>query len=391
MNYRFAAKIVAFFLATISAARADALSTITIMAVDPDASEVGPKSATIYIARNDGDFSKSVVVPLQISGTATAGADYVALTTPVTFGPNVPLVALKVTPVKDALKEGDETVVIALVAKPGAYLIGDDKSATVTIADAGGGAAPGASTTPTAQLPPGDRTGTLSVTITFDGTGAWKHPKNGAFSNLKFHRELAYTIPLRAVYGAGAGVAEIDRKYPVNPMAPDFKRYLSAHPRDALAAAGTPCGKGTVAIKDASSGMEVGDPGQPPLVPFTQTIKGGGSYPSGDRSVPERNLCESYAILDNQRHVLHLRLDGSDTMVKVTNVHNGHAMPPYNLRLQGDAADVKAKFTLLDLPIPANALNAEGSKAFDKASTIGGPMNSTFPLTATVKWKLELK
>jgi hypothetical protein len=162
-------------------------------------------------------------------------------------------------------------------------------------------------------------------------------------------------------------------------------------PRDLLAVAGTPCGTGTVTIADESSGMEVGDPGQPPLVPFTQTVKGGGKYPSGDRTVPERNLCETYAVVDNQRHVLHLRVDGSDTFVKVTNVHNGHAMPPYNLRLQGDAADAKAKLTFLDLPVQANALSAEGSKVIANASAMSGPMNSTFPLTATVKWKLQLK
>jgi hypothetical protein len=137
--------------------------------------------------------------------------------------------------------------------------------------------------------------------------------------------------------------------------------------------------------------MEVGDPGQPPLVPFTQTVKGGGKYPSGDRTVPERNLCETYAVIDNQRHVLHLSVDGSDTFVKVTNVHNGHVAPPYNLRLQGDAADAKAKLKFMDLPVSANALAAEGSKVIANASTMSGPMNSTFPLTATVKWKLQLK
>ena len=129
----------------------------------------------------------------------TAGADYVSPTSPVTFAPNVPLVTLKVMPIKDALKEGEETVTITLVAKSGTYLLGDEKNATATIADAGSASGPGApSTTPSMPpLPPADRTGTLSVTIAFDGRGSWKHPKNGAYSKLKFHRELTYTIPLR--------------------------------------------------------------------------------------------------------------------------------------------------------------------------------------------------
>ncbi|HTU68306.1 MAG TPA: hypothetical protein VMF52_20355 [Steroidobacteraceae bacterium] len=44
--------------AAVNLAHADALSTISIMAVDPAAPEAGPKAATIYVARNDGDFSK---------------------------------------------------------------------------------------------------------------------------------------------------------------------------------------------------------------------------------------------------------------------------------------------------------------------------------------------
>lgn len=372
-------------------ARADALSTITIYAVDPAASEAGPKAATLMIARNDGDLAKPLVVPLQIAGSATAGADYAPLPSTVTFAANVPLVTLKLTPIKDALTEGEETVTLTLVPKNGAYLLGDEKTATVTIEDAGGGSKPSPGLDPSSMLPPPDRTGTLNVTIAFDGKGTWKHPKNGAYSNLKFHREIVYTIPLRGTYGAGAGVAEIDRRYPVDPMHLDFKRYLVGQPRDALAPAGKFCGAGSIAIADESSGMEVGDPGQPPLVPFTQTVKGGGKYPSGDRTVPERNLCDTYALIDSQRHVLHLKLDGSDSFVKVTNVHNGHIAPPYNLKLQGDAADAKAKLTFFDLPIPANTLAVEGSKVIEGASMMSGPMNSTFPLTAAVKWKLQLK
>jgi len=376
-----------------SSAQADALSTISIMAIDPAASESGPKAATIFVARNDGDLAKPLVVALQVSGTATPGADYAPVTSPITFAANVPLVTIKITPVKDAIKEGEETVVLALVPKPGAYLLGDDRSATATIADAGSGAGADASAPKVPPPPPGvvTRDGTLGVTISFDGRGTWKHPTNGAYSNLRFHRELTYTVPLRAMQGPGAGEAEIDRRYPADPMNVNFKRFLSGHPRDLMAAAGTPCGTGTVTVLDESSGLEVGDPGQPPLVPFTQTVKGGGRYPSGDKTVPERNLCETYAIVDTQRHVLHLRLDGSDTFVKVTNLHNGHAAPPYNLRLQGDAADAKSQFTFLDLPFPANALSAEGSKSLVDVSTASGPMNSTFPLTATVRWKLRFQ
>ncbi len=248
----------------------------------------------------------------------------------------------------------------------------------MTIADAGGagtakGGASGGVVDPRTSLPPADRTGTLTVTISFDGTGTWKHPKNGAYSNLRYHRELSYSVPLRGTYGAGSGDAAIDRRDQAGGMNVDFKRYLAGRPRDAMGPAGTACGKGTIAIRDDSSGMEVGDPGQPPLVPFTQQIRGGGAYPSGDRTVPERDLCQTHGIFDNQRHVLHLSLDGADSYVKVTNTHNGPVMPPYNLRLQGDAADAKAKLDLRDVPVPAGATRASGSRVIENASTVGGP------------------
>src|SRR6185295_17155116 len=104
-------------LACVINAQADALSTITIMAIDPSASEAGPKAATLFVARNDGDLTKPLSVALQISGTATAGVDYVPLSSPISFAPNVPLVTLKVTPLKDAIKEGEETVVVTLQPK----------------------------------------------------------------------------------------------------------------------------------------------------------------------------------------------------------------------------------------------------------------------------------
>jgi hypothetical protein len=46
---------------------------------------------------------------------------------------------------------------------------------------------------------------------------------------------------------------------------------------------------------------------------------------------------------------------------------------------------------LWDLPIPANAPAVDGSKVIPNASTLSGPMNSLFPLTATIRWKLQVK
>jgi len=137
--------------------------------------------------------------------------------------------------------------------------------------------------------------------------------------------------------------------------------------------------------------MEVGDPGQPPLVPFKQQIAGGGAYPSGDKTVPERDLCMTMVSIDNAKHVLNLRLDGTDTHVKVTTTHNGHIARPYNLRLQGEDPDAKARFTFLAIPVGPGVLNAEGSKQIANVTYVHGPMNSQFPLSATVKWRVTFK
>ncbi|HEY5806540.1 MAG TPA: hypothetical protein VIT67_01150 [Povalibacter sp.] len=386
-------------LAAVPARGETSIPTITVASIDVQASEVGPKSATLLFTREASVVDKPLTIPFALTGTATAGIDYVSPGTSVTFTANSPLAMLTITPIRDAFVEGQETIVLTLAARPGAYIFGEEKSATITIADAsaGSGSVKSHSGTPpvivdpvhpASTVPAPDRTGSLVVSIAFDGTGTWKHPRNGAYSNTKFHREISYTVPLSGMYSAGSGFTEIDRRAQ---MMPDLERYLIGQPRDVMAVAGTPCGRGTVTVLDTSSGMEVGDPGQPPLVPFNQQVKGGGAYPSGDKTVPERNLCLTRVSFDNEQHKLHLRLDGTDTHVKVINTHNGHQMPAYNLRLQGDASDAKSKFTFFDLPIPSGAMSSSGSKTLQEISTVTGPMNTRYPLTATVKWQVTMK
>jgi WD40 repeat protein len=372
---------------------------VTVVAINDKVSEAGPNVASLMFTREGGKIETPLVVTFSLTGTATVGADYANPGTSVTFLPYSSFATVKIAPIKDTIVEGDETVILKLTAKPGVNAVGEASTATVTITDASSSSASSNSTNPSAppivdprtKLPPGDLTGSLIVSISFDGTGYWKHPHNGAYSNMRFHRELSYTVPLRVTYGPGSGIAAIDHREQQGMMMPDFKRYLVGRPRDAVAAAGTPCGRGTTSILDESSGMEVGDPGQAPLVTFTQQIKGGGVYPSGDKTVPERDLCLTNVVVDNQKHLLHLQLDGTDTHVKVINSHNGHQAPAYNLKLQGDAPDAKSKFTLFDLPIPVGVTSTEGSKLIPNVSTISGPDHSVFPLNATVKWRVVMK
>jgi len=174
------------------------------------------------------------------------------------------------------------------------------------------------------SLPRPDRVGTLVVTLTFDAAARWANARNGAYSSMKFHRTLSFTMPLRGTYSAGSGFQELDRREPQNPLAvPNLKRFLLLHPRDLLGATGRTCGSGKTEFLDEADGMEEGDPGQPPLVPFRHENRGGGAFPSGDKTVPERDLCQTVVSLDHERKVFHLRLDGSDSNVKIRSFHNG--------------------------------------------------------------------
>ena len=142
------------------------------------------------------------------------------------------------------------------------------------LADAGarsGGTPSPHGTTPPPALPH-DRTGTLLVTMTFEGTGSWKHPRNGAYSNLKFHRTLTYTVPLIGLYSPGSGFTAVDQREPAGAGAlPNLKRFLVLTPRDQLLPVPRVCGRGTADYLDESSGMEVGLSGSRVIENFNVT------------------------------------------------------------------------------------------------------------------------
>jgi hypothetical protein len=401
------------------------LSEVIVVAPDPQASEVGGNPAEFYIARNDGNLDVPLVVSFTLTGSAANGGDYAKVPLSVTLPPNEQLATVKISPIADASAEGLETVVLSLAAKPGLYKLGDDKVATASIADATGsagnpsspaasnsagsggrnggssaippggfpGGVPPADFDASKRLPPPDRIGTLTVSVTFHAAGKWSSKYNGAYSNLKWFRSFSYSIPLRGMYSAGSGFQEIQRREKGGMFVPNMKRYLVLQPRDLLGPAGRVCGKGESKILDESNGMEVGDPGMPPLVPFTHVNKGGGPFPSGDKTVPERDLCESAVSFDYEKKVFHLRIDGSDAHVKVHPFHNGREFRPYNVRLQADdqVSSVKSKLTLFDQPMAANAMGIEGNRVIENFSYVRGPENSQYPMSATVRWKVTVQ
>jgi hypothetical protein len=344
--------------------------------------------------REAGSITQPLVVPLKLGGTATPGADYLSPGASITFPAQTPMVLVKITPVADALVEGTETVTLTLVATPGAYALGAEKSATATITDASASAA--GSAKPVVKGGPRTPTGLLTVEVTLDGQGNWKSPyKDGAYSAMTFHRTMKYSMPLQGYIAGGSGFTDIDRReQKTQPMIPNLQRYVVLQPQASMTAkVGVPCGKGEVAIDDVYKGMEVGDPGQPPLVPYTETWKGGGAFPSGDKTVPERDLCMTRFALDTDKHLVHIVIDGSDSHVKTQVTHNAFKAVPFNLRLQGDDLNgsAKEKLSFYDVPVPAGAKSFDFARTIENFSQVMGKGKTQVPLRATVKWHVELR
>jgi calcineurin-like phosphoesterase family protein/Calx-beta domain-containing protein/purple acid phosphatase-like protein/thrombospondin type 3 repeat protein len=109
------------------------LPAVTIAATDASASEAGPATGTFTLTRT-GSTTSSLPVNLTVGGTASAGADYATITSPVTIAAGSATKTVTVTPLDDGAVESSETVVLTIATGAG-YNIGSPSSATVTIAD----------------------------------------------------------------------------------------------------------------------------------------------------------------------------------------------------------------------------------------------------------------
>lgn len=108
------------------------LPVVTIAASDATAAE--PSDPGQYIITRTGDTSSDLTVFYSIGGTATAGADYTALTGSVVIPAGAASAVIDLSVLDDAIYDGNETVVVTLASDP-AYAIGGDSNASVTIAD----------------------------------------------------------------------------------------------------------------------------------------------------------------------------------------------------------------------------------------------------------------
>lgn len=107
--------------------------TITIAATTPTAAEHGLEAGAFTFTRS-GDTTAALTVAYTISGNATAGSDFAALSGTATFSANSATTVVTLTPLADSLAEGTETATLTLTPDIN-YSVGPAASATVTIAD----------------------------------------------------------------------------------------------------------------------------------------------------------------------------------------------------------------------------------------------------------------
>ena len=113
----------------------DDFPVVSIVATDPNAAEAGLDPGTFTISRT-GPTAASLTVTLALTGTATSGADYNTIATPLSLviPAGAASATVTVTPIQDTLLEGPETVIETISANA-TYTVGSPATATVTIAD----------------------------------------------------------------------------------------------------------------------------------------------------------------------------------------------------------------------------------------------------------------
>jgi hypothetical protein len=108
---------------------------VTVAATDAAANETGPDVGTFTFTRS-GNLTGSLAIRYTVAGTADAAVDFLTLTGDATIPSGSASVTVDITPVADAIAEGNETVVMTLLPNA-AYTLGIQNQATLTIAEGG--------------------------------------------------------------------------------------------------------------------------------------------------------------------------------------------------------------------------------------------------------------
>jgi hypothetical protein len=109
------------------------LPTVTLSTTDALASETPTNTGRFTLSRT-GSTAVGLPVSLSISGTATNGSDYNALSTTQTIPSGQSSLTITLTPIDDTVIEDVETATLTVVGGSG-YQVGSPSSGTVTITD----------------------------------------------------------------------------------------------------------------------------------------------------------------------------------------------------------------------------------------------------------------
>lgn len=108
--------------------------TVTISATDASAGEFGDDQTISFAITRDGATDGALEVNYHLTGTATAGADFTALSASVSIPDRQASASINATVLPDTLSEGNETLILTL-GEGASYQLGAASSATATITD----------------------------------------------------------------------------------------------------------------------------------------------------------------------------------------------------------------------------------------------------------------
>jgi acetyl esterase/lipase len=166
------------YLTLIQPTGASASNEVSVVVSDANASEAGLDAGAFTVTRGSATAG-AISINFTLSGSATSGSDYAALSGSVSIPDGQSSASIAITPVQDALVEGDETVSLTLVAGAG-YTIGTPSTGTITIADDDGEAKPQVSLS---LSPSNTSEGTAtSINVTLTRTGSVTLPLNVTLS-----------------------------------------------------------------------------------------------------------------------------------------------------------------------------------------------------------------
>ena len=111
----------------------DDVNTVSLVATDALASEAAGNGGAFQLTRT-GPLTAALTVNLSISGTATSGSDFTAITGAQIFAIGASTINIPVSILQDSLTEGDE-VIVTSINTSSSYINGASAVASITIAD----------------------------------------------------------------------------------------------------------------------------------------------------------------------------------------------------------------------------------------------------------------